>query len=175
MGIKSGMQGIVWVGLLGFLLGGCDRAHESDPARYEALVAFDTAVVRIESATDTFRLNVELAATQEQRSFGLMERPHLPEHHGMLFIYSEPQDSSAGFWMFRTRIPLDIAFLDREGRIVAVQAMEPCESPDPRFCRIYSPGVPYSRALEVNRGYLAERGIGIGDRVVLLSKGEESG
>jgi uncharacterized membrane protein (UPF0127 family) len=132
---------------------------------FEPFVAFDTTALRIETAADTFHLTAELAATAEQRAYGLMERPSLPEDHGMLFVYSEPQESGAGFWMYRTLIPLDIAFLDAEGRIVAFHAMEPCESPYPQVCRTYAPGVPYSSALEVGRGYFERRGIGLGDRV----------
>lgn len=147
---------------------GCDRPG-GEPAEFAPAIAFDTAAVLVETETDTFRLSVELAETPEQKAYGLMERPHLPEEHGMLFLYAEPQPAGSGFWMFRTRIPLDIAFLDDEGRIVAILAMEPCESPNPAVCRTYSPGVPYSAALEVNRGYFERRGVEVGDRVVRLN------
>jgi len=98
----------------------------------------------------------------------LMERPSLPEDHGMLFVYDEVQPGSAGFWMYRTLIPLDIAYIDTGERIVAILPMDPCGSPNPAVCRLHPPGVPYLRALEVNRGHFARRGIGVGDRVVLL-------
>jgi hypothetical protein len=32
---------------------------------------------------------------------------------GMLFVYDSTQPGNAGFWMYRTRIPLDIAFVCR--------------------------------------------------------------
>lgn len=132
---------------------------------------FPTGVVHIETATDTLRLSVEIAETNQQRALGLMERTSLPENAGMIFVYSRPQDADAGFWMYRTRIPLDIAFVDGDGRIVAIRRMEPCESPYAQACPIYSPGVPYSAALEVNAGYFAARGVGVGDRVVLERPG----
>lgn len=150
--------------LLSLLVGACDQADRSH--RPEPPVAFDTAVVHVTTAADTFPLRVEVAETEEQRAYGLMERTILPEDHGMIFRYPEPQDSSAGFWMYRTRIPLDIAFLDGDGRIVAIRTMQPCESPYSESCPIYSPGVTYSRAVEVNRGYFERHGVEVGDRIV---------
>lgn len=152
--------------LLLLAVGACEPAAEPEPATLVPAVAFDTIAVEIQAGSDTFRLNAELAETDAQRSYGLKQRPALPEDHGMLFVYTQPQDATAGFWMYRTLIPLDIAYLDAEGRIVAIRSMTPCESPYPRVCRTYPPGVPYSGAFEVNRGYFDRRGIEIGDRVV---------
>lgn len=155
--------------LLLLALAGCEREDApaaSGDAGAAPLVAFDTTTVRIETGADTFHLSVEVAETESQRSYGLMDRESLQEDAGMLFVYSEPQDSTAGFWMYRTRVPLDIAFLDDQGRIVSILSMEPCPSPYPQVCRTYSPGTPYAAALEVNRGYFARRGITPGDRVV---------
>jgi uncharacterized protein len=123
--------------------------------------------VRIVHGRDTFLVAVELAETERQLSTGLMEREQLAADAGMLFLFREAQSGRRGFWMYRTRIPLDVAFLDAEGIIVAIREMEPCSSPIARFCRTYAPGVPYQAALEVNRGYFAGRGIGLGARVVL--------
>lgn len=142
---------------------GCDRGE--DDGGFRPLVQFDTATVAIESGADTILITAELAETDDQRAYGLMDRPDLPPEHGMLFRYPAPQDSTAGFWMYRTRVPLDIAFLDERGRILSIMAMDPCESPDPRFCPVYSPRTPFSGALEVRRGFFERHGIGVGDRV----------
>lgn len=131
------------------------------------LLAFDTAAVRIATASDTLPLRVELALSAEQRALGLMERSSLPADAGMLFWYPGPQPADAGFWMFRTRIPLDIAFLGADGEILAVQAMEPCVAQDPRLCPSYPAGVEFRGALEVNRGYFQRHGVRPGDRVLL--------
>jgi uncharacterized protein len=136
---------------------------ERDPA---PALAFDTASVRVETARDTYELRVEIAATDAQRALGLMERTHLPDERGMLFLYDSEQPGSAGFWMYRTRIPLDIAFVDGDGTIVSILGMDPCESPDPRWCPTYEPGTPYRAALEVNRGWFEARSVGVGDRIV---------
>lgn len=102
---------------------------------------------------------VEIAATEEERQRGLMHREHLPEDQGMLFLYEEP--SATGFWMKDTLIPLDIAYLGRDGRIQEVRHGEPLNE------AVLSPEQPYWMVLEVNEGWLAERGLGVGDRVVV--------
>jgi uncharacterized protein len=150
------------IGLAG--VAGCDPRDR--PAwETDAPVAFDTADIVIETADGVVRMTAEIAATRDQRAYGLMERASLPAEHGMLFTYSQPQDPRAGFWMYRTLIPLDIAFLDETGQIQVILEMEPCESPNPRLCPVYSPGEPWMGALEVNRGFFGHHGIGVGDRV----------
>jgi uncharacterized membrane protein (UPF0127 family) len=160
----------IGLGLMGALVilvtAACGRDDRSSPEELEPLVTFETTTLRIETASDTFQITAELAETAEQRAYGLMERSSLPDDHGMLFTYAEPQAPDAGFWMYRTLIPLDIAFLDDEGRVIAFHAMEPCASPYPQVCRTYAPGAPYRSALEVARGYFQRRGVAIGDRIV---------
>ena len=102
-------------------------------------------------------------ATQRQR--GLMGRESLPEKSGMLFRFENEQSANNAFWMYRTLIPLDIAFIDSDGRIVAINTMQPCESSSPSDCPSYPAGAAYHSALEVNGGYFAERGIKVGDCV----------
>lgn len=144
----------------------CDTSGNAGESRRAAVVTFETGEVLIETETDTFQLDVEIAERNEQRGLGLMERDHLPEDSGMIFLYPDPQGPDEGFYMFRTRIALDIAFMDEDGRIVAIQQMEPCQSSNPQLCRVYTPGVAYTAALEVNRGYFERRDIDLGDRVV---------
>lgn len=162
---RSPLPGLlVLVALIG--VGGCSEAGEvRERPSYDPLVEYDTVQVAIATDTDTLAITAELADNDDRRAYGLMERPHLPADHGMLFVYDQAQDSTGSFWMFRTEIPLDIAFLDEAGRIVAILTMDPCESPDPRYCRHYSPGLPYQAALEVNRGFFEEHGVEPGDRV----------
>lgn len=151
------------------LLTACAGGEESQSSasRQAPIVPLDTGTVFIETATDTFTLSVEIAESPNQREIGLMERVELPQNEGMIFLSYEEADSTRGFWMFRTRIPLDIAYLDRDGRIVAIRAMEPCSSPYASYCPEYPPGVSYWGALEVNQGYFEARGIGVGDLVTL--------
>ncbi len=162
---RAVIRGLSVLCMLLSLLGACGDADE--PQNFQPLVAFDSTRVQIVTASDTLALRVEIAASEEQRAYGLMERPSLSPDAGMLFTYTGEQSADLGFWMYRTQIPLDIAFLDREGRILVILTMEPCTSPDPRWCPTYPPGVPYHAALEVNQGYFARHGISPGDRVLL--------
>ena len=157
------------LGLLVLQLASCTDPGEGGrlvtASRRSPIVPLDSGVALIETAADTFSVSVEIAETSDQTEIGLMERDALPAGEGMVFLFGGERDADAGFWMYRTRIPLDIAYLDREGRIVAIRSMDPCGSPHPAGCAKYPPGVPYWSALEVNRGYFASRGIGIGARI----------
>lgn len=112
-------------------------------------------------------VDAEVAETPEQRTHGLMERTLLEPDAGMVFLFDEPQGPDDGFWMYRTRIPLDIAFFDETGRIVAIRTMKPCESPYPRVCPTYAPGAAYVGALEMNRAWFGEHAVVVGDRIII--------
>ncbi|MDI4638118.1 MULTISPECIES: DUF192 domain-containing protein [Halomonadaceae] len=132
-----------------------------------AKLHFASATLAIHGDQGPSRLEVELAESPQQRSTGLMEREQLGAEAGMLFVYQRPQSPDSGFWMYRTLIPLDIAFIDRNGRIAAIRQMTPCGSDVSADCRAYRAGVAYIAALEVNAGYFAARGIEVGDCVSL--------
>ncbi len=119
----------------------------------------------VHAAGGAQRFDVEVARTIPERSRGLMERDHLDEDAGMLFLYRESQSPRNGFWMYRTRIPLDIAFIGENERIAAIFTMWPCGSANPAECPVTYPGVPYRAALEVNAGLFEQLGIAEGDCV----------
>ena len=127
------------------------------------IMAFDTAQVRLAGRRDTIRLSLELARSPAQKTMGLMERRALAENAGMLFVYDSAQAKDAGFWMYRTRIPLDIAYLDSTGAVRVILAMVPCTATLIDGCPSYPPNVPYRYALEMNAGFFARHGIGAGD------------
>lgn len=144
---------------------GCQR--EPAAATASPTAGFGTGELQIVSAVDTFVLRVEIAETPQQMRVGLKGRPELPENEGMIFLFEREQRPRSGFWMYRTYLPLSIAFLDAEGSIRAIRDMKPCAARLSFRCRSYKAGVPYHAALEVTQGYFARRGIGVGDRVIL--------
>src|SRR5919106_257115 len=73
----------------------------------------------------------------------------------------------SNFWMKDTLIPLSLAVWGKGGTIEAILDMEPCQA-DP--CTIYTPGVPWVGAVEVNQGFFGEHGVKVGDQVRLLDK-----
>ncbi|SDB02463.1 hypothetical protein SAMN02927930_00081 [Pseudidiomarina indica] len=118
------------------------------------------------------QITVEVADTFESRARGLMGRDHLPEHAGMWFVYDEQRPGDAGFWMYNTYIPLDIAYLNENMEIVSIITMEPCPSIIPEQCPGYRPNVPYYGAIELNKNYFKRYGIGLGRQFKLCDMGE---
>lgn len=102
---------------------------------------------------DTVR--AEVAATPQARERGLQFREHLPAGSGMLFVFENVEPRA--FWMEDTFIPLDIAYMDQNLRIVDIQQMEP-ESDE-----LYESAAPAMFALEVPQGWFQEHGIEVGD------------
>ena len=99
-------------------------------------------------------VSVELARTPAEREQGLMNREDLPEGRGMLFVFPDAQHRS--FWMRNTFIPLDIAYIDENLRIIDIQSMEP-ETEDG-----HPSTHPAMFALEVPGGWFARMGIEVG-------------
>jgi uncharacterized protein len=151
------------VGMSSSLVAGCAQTGGWGGGWGE--VAFDTAQVWILAGADSVSLQVEIAETDRQREVGLRDRPSLDPEAGMLFLLDAPRSGDEGFWMWRTRMPLDIAFLDGTGEIVAILGMDPCPGTDPEDCPEHAPGVDYVAALEANRGWFEERGVTEGHRV----------
>jgi uncharacterized membrane protein (UPF0127 family) len=110
------------------------------------------------SSGEKVRVRVEIADNYPEQVIGLRWRKSLPENRGMLFVYTDEDRRS--FTMEDTLIPLSIAFMDSEGRIVDIQDMEPSEDG-------YDSAEPAQYALEVNQGFFEERGVEVGDRAEL--------
>ena len=89
-------------------------------------------------------LAVEVAQSREERAQGLMQRPYLAPHAGMIFLFT--RDARHTFWMKNTLIPLDMVFIDAAGKVVDIVAADPCTR-DP--CPTYSPRSAARYVLEV--------------------------
>ena len=100
------------------------------------------------------KLVAEVARTPDQLTVGLMNRFSLKPDHGMLFVYERNEPLS--FWMRNTYIPLSIAFIAPDGRIINIEDMKP-QSDQTHWSR-----GPAMYALEMKKGWFAERGIGPG-------------
>jgi hypothetical protein len=118
---------------------------------------FDTAEITLTDGEQQVAMPVWVADTPALRQRGLMGRESLPSGAGMVFVFEA--DSSGGFWMKDTLIPLSIAFIDGGGEIVDVLDMQPCEA-DP--CPVYTPDATYLYALEANLGFFEDHGITAG-------------
>ena len=72
---------------------------------------------------DGSTVHVELATTNAEREYGLMNRTSLPQGRGMLFIHDKP--GRYPYWMYHCRIGLDILWMDQDHRIVEMSADTP--------------------------------------------------
>ena len=104
-----------------------------------------------------YLIRAEVAGDVDSRARGLMFRERLGPNEGMLFVFEQP--STQCFWMRNTLIPLTIAFLADDGRIVNIADMEP--KSEASHCS--NEGVRF--ALEMERGWFAKRGLNRGDRI----------
>ncbi len=116
-------------------------------------------VLTIVTATGEHRFEVEIADDDEERRIGLMYRTSLPENAGMLFDFG-PETAIRSMWMKNTLIPLDMAFIDQNGRIVRIAA-----ETTPRSLASISSGAPVLAVLEVNGGRFEALGVKEGDLV----------
>jgi uncharacterized membrane protein (UPF0127 family) len=120
----------------------------------------ETAVLSIARADSTpVEITVEIARTEEERSQGLMHRKKLPDGEGMIFVFDRDQQLS--FWMKNTVIPLSIAFIASDGRIIEIRDMRPLDLSAIQSSR----SVRY--ALEAPQGWFDRAGIKPGDVVNL--------
>jgi hypothetical protein len=139
------------LGVLSLLLAiiGCGGGDDNDPPQ-----------VRIGQAV----WDVDLAINDAQRHRGLAGRAHLDESVGMLFMY--PKARPRAYCMRGCLIPLDIAFIDSDLRIVKIYTM--LAELDRRGRMTYSSGVPAQYVLEVSAGAFRRNGVVEGAKVVFL-------
>ena len=103
------------------------------------------------------KIYVEIADTPLSREYGLMNRKKLSENQGMLFKF--PYSAHLSFWMKETYIPLDIAFINDDGRVIQIEEGVPLST------RAISARQKCRYALEVNKGWFKDNGLGVGSVV----------
>lgn len=125
------------------------------PVSSTAQVNKDLPVVEL--TIKTSKLKAEVAADNNTRATGLMNRFSLKPDSGMIFVFA--QSEPLAFWMKNCFIPLSIAYIDSKGVIVSIVDMKPQDE------STYPSGAPAMFALEMKQGWFKERGIVVGDKV----------
>ncbi len=138
------------------------RSDATTPHSVTALAVHPISGLRIIDLVVTHRgrqhhFRVEVASTPEAQEKGLMFRTAMAPDEGMIFAMP---GRPASFWMKNTVIPLDIIFIDLNGRIgnIAANAKPYDETP------LLSVGA-VSGVLELDGGRAAQLGIAPGDSV----------
>ena len=134
---------VFFIFLCGQILAGCEAPLETK----EFVIA--------RAGRDPVTIQAELARTGTQRNRGLMNRRNLKDGRGMLFVFD--RDQILSFWMKNTLIPLSIAFIASDGRILEIRDMEPLD------LTAVSSSRSARYALEVPQGWFGRAGIRIGD------------
>jgi uncharacterized membrane protein (UPF0127 family) len=137
---------------------GCTAQSRGEPGVRQAdsgkpQTGLETTVLRIAGVS----VEAELARTEEQRTAGLMFRTALEDGKGMLFIFDH--DEVLSFWMKNTLIPLSVAYITYDGKILEIRDMYPQDLRSIQSSR----SVRY--ALEVPQGWFGRAGIQAGDVV----------
>lgn len=106
-------------------------------------------------------ITAELAVTPAERAQGLMFRDRLDADQGMLFVFD--REGLDSFWMLNMRFAIDILWLDKDKRVVHIEAAVP---PCPREpCPSYPTPCPALYVIELQSGCSAAHKIKLGDRL----------
>ena len=120
-------------------------------------MATESTLKRQQFQIGTYLIDAELARTAEERQRGLMFRESLAENQGMMFQFAHADYYC--MWMKNTLIPLSIAFIDEQGKIINIEEMQAnneqttCAKSKARY------------ALEMNAGWYNQRQIMVGQKV----------
>ncbi len=114
----------------------------------------------VKSTNEQVSLTLEVAETEAELEYGLMNRTFLGAEEGMLFIFPEAEPKT--FWMKNTYIQLDIIFVDEEKIITQIyENTEPLNTEN-RYPSI----IPVRYAIEVNGGWTQRNNVKVGDLVL---------
>lgn len=104
-----------------------------------------------------FRIDAEVAASEDLRMHGLMYRKAMPSNAGMVFIFETSQQYC--MWMKNTLLPLSVAFIDEAGKIINVEDMQP--QTEDSHCAVR----PARFALEMNKGWFKDKNFKAGTKI----------
>ena len=110
------------------------------------------------TAAGKHQITVEVAATDQERSTGLMFRKSLGDKEGMIFVY--PDDELITMWMKNTYIPLDMIFVRADGTIQRI-----AQDTEPFSEQTISSGDKVRAVIEVKAGSAKRLGLKSGDKV----------
>ena len=105
----------------------------------------------------TFEGCALLADTPDARGQGLMAQQDMRGYDAMVFRFDGA--STGAFYMFRTVLPLSIAYIGVDGGLVSMIDMDPCPEEEASACPRFPAAGPYLHAIEVAQGDLASIGI----------------
>ena len=142
------------------------RAAVSCSALLLATGALAQTMPKVDLSIGLYRIQAEVAADEATRELGLMNRPTMPQQAGMLFVFDSAQRYC--MWMKNTLLPLSVAFMDEQGKIINVEDMQP--QTETSHCA----NSPARYALEMNLGWFKAKGVKTGTSVKGLDRAPTS-
>jgi len=154
----GGIAGLIV--LFTFAIASADDVADSNASSATSTTALPQLKFRkTKISVDGNLLTIEVADNDQKRQRGLMNRTHLAENEGMLFIFEDEQ--SLSFWMKNTLIPLDIGFFDRDQKLIDFQSMQPASEIE-LHPQVYISKKPAKYALEVPFSWFSRHKIKLG-------------
>ena len=129
---------------------------------FTSLARAQEKMPRMELAAGFHRIEAEVAANQQNRAQGLMNRSSMGSNQGMLFVFTQVDRHC--MWMRNTLIPLSVAFIDETGRILNIEDMQ--AKTDDSHCA----ATPARFALEMNLGWFSDKGLKAGQHINGIEK-----
>lgn len=132
------------------------------------LIAYRTPTPERDTARGTFggvSLNIELATSTAAQERGLGGRATVPPDYGMLFVFS--RDDRWGFWMKDTLVPLDMFWLNDQGKVIWMQQSVATDT----YPAVFYPKSPARFVLETAAGFARAHGIATGTSLILKNSG----
>jgi len=97
-------------------------------------------------------VTAELCRRELEIMTGMMFRTNMLEDEGMLFVLPNPRQAS--FYMKNTLVPLTIAYIDTDGRILELHDLQPLDE-----TAVYSRTARVLYVLEMKQGWFARKGV----------------
>ena len=116
-----------------------------------------TQLPRTKLSAGMHLMDVQVAATPDQRTIGLMFRKDMGSSEGMLFVFEQPAVQC--FWMKNTLLPLSAAFIRDDGTIVNIEDMKPQTTDS------HCSTAPVRFVLEMHQGWFSKKGIKPGQKI----------
>jgi len=136
----------IFAGLFALLIFCCNLSHAQNQPQLD--------LPRTKITAGMYLIDIQVAATPQQREVGLMFREQMPQAEGTLFVFEQPREQC--FWMKNTLIPLTAAFVADDGRIVNLADMKPLSTES------HCSRQPVRYVLEMNQGWFLKKGIKAG-------------
>lgn len=156
------LRWLSFVVVLGLLAGASACSSTASAPTVPPAQTLPETTLSISQGGHTREISVQVASNEAERETGLMWVQSMPADTGMLFVFSG--DSTVGFWMANTYIPLDIAYISADGEILGIVHGKPLDQ------TVLEPPGPYRYALEMNEGWFEGHGLGKGATVSFLKK-----